>query len=86
MFSFRNFQESKQGKEGAEVVFEEAELSTVTKINQTMQSLAVIANKPHCLYHLSFPPRPFKFKTVIALSTFAGIDLAINCFCGKILF
>lgn len=67
-------------------MFEEAELSTSTKINQTIQLLAVIANKPQWLYHLSFSPRPFKFETVIALSTFAGIDLAINCLCGKILF
>lgn len=67
-------------------MFEEVELSTLTKINQTIQLLAVIANKPQWLYHLSFFPRPFKFGTVIALSTFAGIDLAINCFCGKIFF
>lgn len=67
-------------------MFEEAELSTLTKINQAMQLLVVIVKQTTVLVPPIIPPPTFKFKKVIALSTFAGIDLAINCICGKILF
>lgn len=68
-------------------MFEEVELSTLTKINQAMQLLVVIVKQTTVLVPpIIPPPRTFKFKKVIALSTFAGIDLAINCICGKILF